>query len=242
MNPLEGNEHLPKGTTVMTVTPENAPVVAVAHFVLKEKHKAKGAEFEKAYRKYQEAVAERDGMLRTALLRGIGSPDDFVILTWWRDAEAHRTVVGDWQFFTSVSSRFVYLASITSVHGPVLAGETAADGIGDGTAPAADAAVALTTFTLREGAERGAFEEAFLSHVSFVKGNEGFLAHQLVHSDREAGAYVNIGWWTGPGAYAPVLKSTEMITDAQRMAEQAEANGGLDNIVVDSLRAEAVAA
>ncbi|AGS69493.1 antibiotic biosynthesis monooxygenase [Streptomyces collinus] len=214
----------------------NAPVVAVAHFVLKDKHKQKGAEFEKAYQSYKEAVSQRDGLLRTALLRGISAPDSFVILTWWRDAEAHRTVVGDWQFFTAVSSRFVYLASITSVHGPVLAGEKAADGVGEAEAPAADAAVALTTFTLREGADQRAFEEAFLGHVSFVKANDGFLAHQLVHSDRESGSYVNIGWWTGPQAYAPVLHSPEMAADAQRMAAHAEVRGGLYAVAVDTAR------
>ncbi|MFF4251873.1 antibiotic biosynthesis monooxygenase [Streptomyces sp. NPDC001663] len=221
---------------------DNAPVVAVAHFVLKDKHKAKGAEFEKAYQTYKEAVSQRDGLLRTALLRGVSSPDSFVILTWWRDAETHRTVVGDWQFFTAVSSRFVYLASITSVHGPVLAGESAADGVGQGAAPAADAAVALTTFTLREGADQQAFEAAFLGHVTFVKANEGFLTHQLVHSDRESGSYVNIGWWTGPQAYAPVLKSPEMAADAKRMAEHAEVQGGLYNVVVDTAREQALAA
>lgn len=221
---------------------DNAPVVAVAHFVLKDKHKAKGAEFEKAYQTYKEAVSQRDGLLRTALLRGISSPDSFVILTWWRDAETHRTVVGDWQFFTAVSSRFVYLASITSVHGPVLAGESAADGVGQGAPPAADAAVALTTFTLREGADQQAFEAAFLGHVTFVKANEGFLTHQLVHSDRESGSYVNIGWWTGPQAYAPVLKSPEMAADAKRMAEHAEVQGGLYNVVVDTAREQALAA
>ncbi|MFI9080858.1 antibiotic biosynthesis monooxygenase [Streptomyces sioyaensis] len=219
----------------------NVPVVAVAHFVLKDKHKHKGAEFEKAYQTYKESVSQRDGLLRTALLRGIVSPDSFVILSWWRDAEAHRTVVGDWQFFTTVSSRFVYLASITSVHGPVLAGESAADGVGEGEVPAADAAVALTTFTLREGAKQ-AFEEAFLGHVSFVKASEGFLAHQLVYSDRESGSYVNIGWWTGPGAYAPVLKSPEMAADAQRMAAYAEVHGGLYAPVVDTARERALAA
>ncbi|WP_406445509.1 antibiotic biosynthesis monooxygenase [Streptomyces sp. NBC_01613] len=221
---------------------DNAPVVAVAHFVLKDKHKAKGAEFEKAYQTYKEAVSQRDGLLRTALLRGISAPDSFVILTWWRDAETHRTVVGDWQFFTAVSSRFVYLAGITSVHGPVSAGESGADGVGQGGAPAADAAVALTTFTLREGADQEAFESAFLGHVSFVKGNEGFLSHQLVHSDRESGSYVNIGWWSGPQAYAPVLKSPEMAADARRMAEHAEVQGGLYSVVVDTARAEALAA
>ncbi|MEU6256471.1 antibiotic biosynthesis monooxygenase [Streptomyces sp. NPDC047043] len=221
---------------------DNAPVVAVAHFVLKDKHKAKGAEFEKAYQTYKEAVSQREGLLRTALLRGISSPDSFVILTWWRDAETHRTVVGDWQFFTAVSSRFVYLASITSVHGPVLAGESAADGVGGGAAPAADAAVALTTFTLREGADQQAFEAAFLGHVTFVKANEGFLTHQLVHSDRESGSYVNIGWWTGPQAYAPVLKSPEMAADAKRMAEHAEVQGGLYAVVVDTAREQALAA
>ena len=70
---------------------DNAPVVAVARFVLKDKHKDKGAEFESAYQTYKEAVSRRDGLLRTALLRGISAPDTFVILTWWRDAEAHRT-------------------------------------------------------------------------------------------------------------------------------------------------------
>ncbi|MFE9493593.1 antibiotic biosynthesis monooxygenase [Streptomyces collinus] len=220
----------------------NAPVVAVAHFVLKDKHKQKGAEFEKAYRTYKEAVSQRDGLLRTALLRGISAPDSFVILTWWRDAEAHRTVVGDWQFFTAVSSRFVYLASITSVHGPVLAGEKAADGVGEAEAPAADAAVALTTFTLREGADQQAFEESFLGHVSFVKANDGFLAHQLVHSDRETGSYVNIGWWTGPQAYAPVLRSPEMAADAQRMAAHAEVQGGLYTVAVDTARERVPAA
>lgn len=220
----------------------NAPVVAVAHFVLKDKHKEKGAEFEKAYQTYKEAVSQRDGLLRTALLRGISSPDSFVILTWWRDAETHRTVVGDWQFFTAVSSRFVYLASITSVHGPVLAGESAADGVGANQVPAADAAVALTTFTLREGADQQAFEGAFLGHVSFVKANEGFLAHQLVHSDRETGSYVNIGWWTGAEAYAPVLKSPEMAADAQRMAAHAEVQGGLYDVVVDTARERALVA
>ncbi|GGU16540.1 antibiotic biosynthesis monooxygenase [Streptomyces violascens] len=217
---------------------ENSPVVAVAHFVLKEKHKAKGAEFEKAYLKYKEAVAAKDGLLRTALLRGIKEPDNFVILTWWRDADAHRTVVGDWQFFTAVSSRFVYLAAITSVHGPVLAGENAADGLGELAVPSADAAVALTTFTLREGADQQAFEGSFLGHLSFVKGHDGFLGHQLVHSNRETGAYVNIGWWSGPQAYLPVLQSPEMAADAKTMAVHAEVKGGLYKAVVDSARTE----
>ncbi|MGW2812428.1 antibiotic biosynthesis monooxygenase [Streptomyces sp. NPDC001415] len=217
---------------------ENSPVVAVAHFVLKEKHKAKGAEFEKAYLKYKEAVAAKDGLLRTALLRGIKEPDNFVILTWWRDADAHRTVVGDWQFFTAVSSRFVYLAAITSVHGPVLAGQSAADGLGELAVPSADAAVALTTFTLREGADQQAFEGSFLGHLSFVKSHEGFLGHQLVHSNRETGAYVNIGWWSGPQAYLPVLQSPEMAADAKTMAVHAEVKGGLYKAVVDSARTE----
>ncbi|WP_328538823.1 antibiotic biosynthesis monooxygenase family protein [Streptomyces sp. NBC_00344] len=219
----------------------NTPVVAVAHFVLKEKHKTKGAEFEKAYSKYKQAVSTKDGLLRTALLRGIREPDSFVILTWWRDADAHRTVVGDWQFFTAVSSRFVYLASITSVHGPVLAGETAADGIGDLAVPSADAAVALTTFTLREGADQQAFESSFLGHLSFVKGHDGFLGHQLVHSNRETSAYVNIGWWSGPQAYLPVLQSPEMAADAKTMAVHAEVKGGLFTAVVDSARTEVAA-
>ncbi|MCX5382519.1 antibiotic biosynthesis monooxygenase [Streptomyces sp. NBC_00083] len=220
---------------------ENSPVVAVAHFVLKDKHKAKGAEFEKAYLKYKEAVAAKDGLLRTALLRGIKEPDNFVILTWWRDADAHRTVVGDWQFFTAVSSRFVYLAAITSVHGPVLAGENAADGLGTLAVPSADAAVALTTFTLREGADQQAFEGSFLGHLSFVKGHEGFLGHQLVHSNRETGAYVNIGWWSGPQAYLPVVQSPEMAADAKIMAVHAEVKGGLYKAVVDSARTEVAA-
>jgi heme-degrading monooxygenase HmoA len=220
---------------------DNAPVVAVARFVLKDKHKDKGAEFESAYQTYKEAVSRRDGLLRTALLRGISAPDTFVILTWWRDAEAHRTVVGDWEFFTAVSSRFVALAAITSVHGPVLAGRKDADGLGGDPVPAADAAVALTSFTLREGAEQQAFEAAFLGHVSFVKGHEGFLAHQLVHSDRETGSYVNIGWWSGPQAYAPVVQSPEMAADARRMAEHAEVEGGLFRVAVDSARVDALA-
>ncbi|MEV5276394.1 MULTISPECIES: antibiotic biosynthesis monooxygenase [unclassified Streptomyces] len=220
---------------------ENSPVVAVAHFVLKDKHKAKGAEFEKAYLKYKEAVAAKDGLLRTALLRGIKEPDNFVILTWWRDADAHRTVVGDWQFFTAVSSRFVYLAAITSVHGPVLAGQSAADGLGELAVPSADAAVALTTFTLREGADQQAFEASFLGHLAFVKGHDGFLGHQLVHSNRETGAYVNIGWWSGPQSYLPVLKSPEMAADAKTMAVHAEVKGGLYKAVVDSARTEVAA-
>ncbi|MEU2793376.1 antibiotic biosynthesis monooxygenase [Streptomyces sp. NPDC007100] len=224
-----------------TTPAADAPVVAVAHFVLKDKHKAKGAEFEKAYAKYRKTVATKDGLLRTALLRGLGAPDTFVILTWWRDADAHRTVVGDWQFFTAVSSRFVYLAAITSVHGRVLAGQAAADGLGGGAAPGQEAAVALTTFTLKDGADRQAFESSFLGHLSFVKGHDGFLDHQLVHSDREAGAYVNIGWWSGAEAYRPVLGSPEMAADARAMAAHADVRGGLFGVVVDSARAEAVA-
>ncbi|MFH8409704.1 antibiotic biosynthesis monooxygenase [Streptomyces sp. NPDC018019] len=227
--------------TETTPAPGHAPVVAVAHFVLKDKHKDKGAEFEKAYAKYKKTVAAKDGLLRTALLRGIGAPDTYAILTWWRDAEAHRTVVGDWQFFTAVSSRFVYLAAITSVHGEVLAGRTAADGLGTAAAPGEEAAVALTAFTLRDGADRQAFEASFLGHLAFVKGHDGFLSHQLVHSDREAGAYVNIGWWSGAAAYRPVLNSPEMAADAQAMAAHAEVRGGLFTVLVDSARAEAVA-
>ncbi|MFC8216607.1 antibiotic biosynthesis monooxygenase family protein [Streptomyces sp. NPDC057362] len=217
---------------------ENSPVVAVAHFVLKEKHKEKGAEFEKAYAKYKEAVAAKDGLLRTVLLRGIEEPGTFVILTWWRDADAHRTVVGDWQFFTAVSSRFVYLATITSVHGPVLAGERAADGLGGPGVPSADAAIALTVCTLREGADRRAFEGSFLGHLSYVEGHEGFLGHQLVHSHRETGAYVDIGWWDGPQSCLPVLRSPRTAADTEALAAHARVEGGLYRAVVDSARTE----
>ena len=59
-----------------------------------------------------------------------------------------------------------------------------------------------------------------------------------MHSNRETGAYVNIGWWSGPQAYLPVLRSPEMAADAKTMAVHAEVKGGLYKAVVDSARTE----
>ncbi|AGS69489.1 antibiotic biosynthesis monooxygenase family protein [Streptomyces collinus] len=65
----------------------------------------------------------------------------------------------------------------------------------------------VNTFTLKDPARAAEFEERFLSHVEWMRGRPGFVAHQAVRSTEQPGVYVNFGWWEKPEDFQAVLAS-----------------------------------
>jgi len=65
----------------------------------------------------------------------------------------------------------------------------------------------INTFTLKDPARAGEFEERFLSHVQWMREQEGFRSHQAVRLTERPEVYVNIGRWRSPQDFQKVLGS-----------------------------------
>jgi heme-degrading monooxygenase HmoA len=65
----------------------------------------------------------------------------------------------------------------------------------------------INTFTLKDPARAGAFEERFVSHVQWMREQEGFRSHQAVRLTERPEVYVNIGRWRSPQDFQKVLAS-----------------------------------
>ncbi|MFI6864485.1 antibiotic biosynthesis monooxygenase family protein [Streptomyces sp. NPDC050421] len=65
----------------------------------------------------------------------------------------------------------------------------------------------INTFTLKDPAQAGEFEARFLTHVAWMRVQDGFDSHQAVRLTERPGVYVNIGRWRSPQDFKQVLGS-----------------------------------
>ncbi|WP_051782238.1 MULTISPECIES: antibiotic biosynthesis monooxygenase family protein [unclassified Streptomyces] len=65
----------------------------------------------------------------------------------------------------------------------------------------------INTFTLKDPAQAGEFEARFLSHVEWMRAQDGFDSHQAVRLTERPEVYVNIGRWRSPQDFKQVLGS-----------------------------------
>jgi long-chain acyl-CoA synthetase len=65
----------------------------------------------------------------------------------------------------------------------------------------------IARFTTKGDPEE--FERFFLDHVEYMRGQDGFGAHQAVRLVDEPAVYVNLGWWLSQEAFRKVVQSPE---------------------------------
>ncbi|MGI5455122.1 antibiotic biosynthesis monooxygenase family protein [Streptomyces sp. CA-249302] len=80
----------------------------------------------------------------------------------------------------------------------------------------------INTFTLKDPAKAGEFEERFLSHVEWMRAQEGFRSHQAVRLTERPGVYVNLGRWRSPQDFQKVLGSEVFQAHAAEFHELVE--------------------
>ena len=185
-----------------------SPFLAVARFTLREAHKEKGAEFERGFAKYSSAIAEKDGLLCTTLLRAQEQDGRYAILTWWRDQESHGAVIGDLRFFLENNSKFMVLAEFEGVHGPIVSG----GGVPDVEQPPDNSVIALNSIVLSDPAISSEFERDL---VVFLTGRPGSLAHLLVRSSDDDGRYATVQWWPDVDTFDTARAAAAVAFDAK---------------------------
>lgn len=65
----------------------------------------------------------------------------------------------------------------------------------------------IARFTTKGDPEE--FERFFLEHVEYMRGQEGFGAHQAVRLVDDPAVYVNLGWWLSQESFGKVVQSPE---------------------------------
>jgi heme-degrading monooxygenase HmoA len=201
--------------------------LTITRFTLRPGHEQDGDRLEYGLGHALQALAERPEVARAVLLRPLRAPGVHTVLTWWRDADAARTVLRETDVFARVAEHVRPCAAPSISQTTVVA---------EGVSPAAGIAdvVAVTQFSLRPGTPAAGFEHGFLSHAGFMRDQDGFVSHQFVRVDVGAGSYVNLGFWRDIEAYQKVMSSPEFGADARKMASFVEVTGGLYAVLSDS--------
>ncbi|MDC0772594.1 antibiotic biosynthesis monooxygenase family protein [Streptomyces sp. HD] len=63
----------------------------------------------------------------------------------------------------------------------------------------------VNEFTLKDPDRAAEFEERFLDHVSWMRQQAGYQAHQAVRVAGERDVYLNLGWWSDPQSFQRVM-------------------------------------
>ncbi|MEU9016677.1 antibiotic biosynthesis monooxygenase [Actinomadura sp. NPDC048394] len=206
------------------------PIIAIARFSLKEAYRAETERFEKAMDRFRTAVAGAAGLRRTLLLRGAGQPGEYALLTWWRDADAHRSVIGELSFFVEVTGELMLLGDLTAAKAATLSAYVA-----PGADPAEAGIVACTDFALNDPASAEDFQHGFAAKADFMRAQEGFVAQEFLQSKSQVGGYLNLGWWRDMGALQASFQKPEFAEDVQKTAAVAVVKPAVFEVMSDSV-------